>query len=118
MLIWAISATAVCVIIIGIFTAYRRQVKKTCRHLAFMKNHRTNMRLGSELPFRELYELSDNVNELLDRSDEMRKTAERNEQNLKDAITNISHDIRTPLTSLDGFFQLLKNSDSEEERTQ
>ncbi|MBQ3162116.1 MAG: HAMP domain-containing histidine kinase [Oscillospiraceae bacterium] len=118
MLIWAIIATIVSVITVSIFIAYRRQVKNTCRHLAFMKKNKTNLRLRSGLPFRELYELSDNVNELLDNSDELRHKAEHNEQNLKDAITNISHDIRTPLTSLDGFFQLLKNADSEEERTQ
>ena len=118
MLIWAIIATIVSVITISIFIAYRRQVKNTCRHLAFMKKNKTNLRLRTGLPFKELYELSDNVNELLDNSDELRKKAEHNEQNLKDAITNISHDIRTPLTSLDGFFQLLKNADSEEERTQ
>ncbi len=118
MLIWAIIATIVSVITISIFIAYRRQVKNTCRHLAFMKKNKTNLRLRSGLPFRELYELSDNVNELLDNSDDVRRKAEHNEQNLKDAITNISHDIRTPLTSLDGFFQLLKKADSEEERTQ
>lgn len=118
MLIWAIIATIVSVITVSIFIAYRRQVKNTCRHLAFMKKNKTNLRLRSGLPFRELYELSDNVNELLDNSDKLRHKAEHNEQNLKDAITNISHDIRTPLTSLDGFFQLLKNADSEEERTQ
>ena len=118
MLIWAIIATIASVITVSIFIAYRRQVKNTCRHLAFMKKNKTNLRLRSGLPFRELYELSDNVNELLDNSDELRHKAEHNEQNLKDAITNISHDIRTPLTSLDGFFQLLKNADSEEERTQ
>ena len=118
MLIWTIIATIVSVITVSIFIAYRRQVKNTCRHLAFMKKNKTNLRLRSGLPFKELYELSDNVNELLDNTDSLRQKAEHNEQNLKDAITNISHDIRTPLTSLDGFFQLLKNSDSEEERTQ
>ncbi len=118
MLIWAIIATLISVMTILTFIAYRRQVKNTCRHLAFMKNNKTNLRLRSGLPFKELYELSDNVNELLDNADNIRQKAEHNEQNLKDAITNISHDIRTPLTSLDGFFQLLKNADDEEERLQ
>ena len=31
-------------------------------------------------------------------------------------LSRMSHDIRTPLTSLDGYFQLLQQSDSEEER--
>lgn len=118
MLIWAVIATLVSVAVILIFIVYRRQVKNTCRHLAFMNKHKTNLRLRSGLPFKELYELADNINELLDNSDKNKQKSERNEQNLKDAITNISHDIRTPLTSLDGYFQLLKNADSEEERVQ
>lgn len=117
-MIWTILAALLSVAIILMFIAYRRQVKNTCRHLAFMKEHKTNLRLHSQLPFPELDALADNVNALLDRSDEMRQKAERNEKNLKDAITNISHDIRTPLTSLDGFFQLLKHAESEEEREQ
>ena len=118
MLIWAISATVLSVAVTTLFIAYRRQVRSTCRHLAFMKQHKTNLRLHSNLPFSDLYELEDSINALLDGADAMRHKAEHNEQNLKDAITNISHDIRTPLTSLDGFFQLLKNADSEQEREQ
>mgnify|MGYP002514867710 CR=1 FL=1 len=118
MLIWAISATALSVAILLLFIAYRRQVQSTCRHLAFMKKHQTNLRLHSNLPFSELYELEDSINDLVGSADALRQKAERNERHLKDAITNISHDIRTPLTSLDGFFQLLKNADSEEERNQ
>jgi signal transduction histidine kinase len=118
MLIWAISATALSVAILLLFIAYRRQVQSTCRHLAFMRKHKTNLRLHSNLPFSELYALEDNINELVGSAETLRLKAERNERHLKDAITNISHDIRTPLTSLDGFFQLLKNADSEEERDQ
>ena len=33
-------------------------------------------------------------------------------------IINLSHDIRTPLTSMDGYFQLLLKSDDPEERQQ
>ena len=38
------------------------------------------------------------------------------EKVLKETITNISHDIRTPLTSLNGYFQLLSESNCEEEK--
>ena len=65
---WAIIATAVAVITIFIFFAYRRQVQKTCRQLAFLKNHQTNLRLTSDLPFHELNELVDGINDILDLS--------------------------------------------------
>ena len=49
-------------------------------------------------------------------SQEIKNNARKNEEHLKETITNLSHDIRTPLTSLDGYFQLLAQSDSEEEQ--
>ena len=61
-------------------------------------------------------ELIDGINEVLDQSREIRERSQRSETQLKETITNLSHDIRTPLTSLDGYFQLLQQSDSEEER--
>lgn len=118
MWIWAVSTTILSILLLGIFSAYRRQVKNTCRHLAFLKEQETNLRLRGELPFAELNELADRVNEVLDTTKQLRQEAIHGEQNLKNAVTNISHDIRTPLTSLDGYFQLLCQAKSEEEREQ
>lgn len=118
MWIWAISTTILCILLLGILIAYRRQVKNTCRYLAFLKEKETNLRLRGELPFAELNELADQVNEVLDTTQKLQQEAKHGENNLKEAITNISHDIRTPLTSLDGYFQLLSKAETEEERQQ
>lgn len=74
------------------------------------------MRLTASLPFSELNDLIDCVNEIIDLSHEIELTAQRNENDLKETITNLSHDIRTPLTSMDGYFQLLLQSESEQDR--
>ena len=116
MVIWASAATAAAVILIVILILYRRQVRKTGRQLEFLKARRTNLRLTSDLPLKEFNELIDGINEVIDQSREVRESAQHNEMQLKETITNLSHDIRTPLTSLDGYFQLLQQSDSEEER--
>lgn len=116
MVIWASAATAAAVILIVILILYRRQVRKTGRQLEFLKDRRTNLRLTSDLPLKEFNELIDGINEVIDQSREVRESAQHNEMQLKETITNLSHDIRTPLTSLDGYFQLLQQSDSEEER--
>ncbi len=116
MVIWASAATAAAVILIVILILYRRQVRKTGRQLEFLKARRTNLRLTSDLPLKEFNELIDGINEVLDQSREIRERSQHNEMQLKETITNLSHDIRTPLTSLDGYFQLLQQSDSEEER--
>ena len=114
--VWAIIATVVAAITILILIVYRRQVKMTCRQLAFLKEHQTNLRLTSDLSLKELNGLVDGINDILDLSREIRKSAQQSEDSLKETITNLSHDIRTPLTSMDGYFQLLVQSDSEEER--
>lgn len=116
MVIWASAATAAAVILTVILILYRRQVRKTGRQLEFLKDRRTNLRLTSDLPLKEFNELIDGINEVIDQSREVRESAQHNEMQLKETITNLSHDIRTPLTSLDGYFQLLQQSDSEEER--
>lgn len=103
MVLWTIAATAAAIILLFTVITYRRQVKKTCRQLTFMKNHKTNLHLTSEVPFSDLNELIDNINEILEQSQEIQQTAKRKEDSFKEAITNLSHDIRTPLTSLGTF---------------
>ncbi len=116
MLIWALAATAATLIIMLVWGAYRRQVRKTCRQLAFLKEEETNLRLTGELPFSELNELIDGINEVLDRARSVEQQAKQGEDRLRETVTNLSHDIRTPLTSVDGYLQLLMNSEDEEER--
>lgn len=116
MILWAIAATGAAIILLLTGIAYRRQVKKTCRQLAFLKEHKTNLHLTSEVPFSDLNELIDQINHLLLESQEIQRTAKQSEDSLKETITNLSHDIRTPLTSLDGYFQLLSECEAEEDR--
>ena len=41
----------------------------------------------------------------------------RKEREISETYTNLSHDIRTPLTSLDGYFQLLEKSANESDKS-
>ena len=116
MLIWASAATAAAIIAALIFVSYRRQISDICRRLEFLKNNKTNMRLTASLPFGELNRLIDGINEIIDISHSTGLETMRSEAELKEAITSLSHDIRTPLTSMDGYIQLLAQADNEEER--
>lgn len=116
MVLWTIAATVMVVVLILLFNSYRRQVKKTCRQLEFRNINKTNLRLTSALPFSELNELIDRINDLIDLSQDVERTSQKSKTDLKEAITSLSHDIRTPLTSMDGYLQLLSQSQSEVER--
>lgn len=116
MVVWAVIATILAGVLFVLLLLYRRQVQSTCRQLAFLKKHQTNLRLAAGFPFPELNELNDRINEILDRSREIERAVSSSDRQLRETITSLSHDIRTPLTSLDGYFQLLAQSESEEER--
>ena len=111
-----VRATAAAVVMGLMLALYRRQVRKICRQMEFLKDNRTNLRITSDLPLSEFNELIDGINDILDRSRKRQEHMLQNETQLKETITNLSHDIRTPLTSLDGYFQLLQQDGTEEER--
>lgn len=87
--------------------SYRRQVERLGRRLAFINENHTSMTIGSELHTRELLELAEQIEKLNTRYKDIRFAYENNDESLRRTIADLSHDIRTPLTSLDGYFQLI-----------
>lgn len=95
---------------------YQRQVRDICRQLSFLMKNDSNMLVTGDTGFLGLKELMEILNQLLmNRKKEHKKYLEK-EQMISDTYTNLSHDIRTPLTSLDGYFQLLEQCEDEEEQ--
>lgn len=115
MIVWAVAATTAAIVFLIIIMLYRRQVKQTCRQLAFVKENDTNMRLQMSGGFPELDALRREMNEVIEQTKKLNRETIRGEERFKETITNISHDIRTPLTSLDGYFQLLQEAQTKEE---
>lgn len=73
-------------------------------------------RLRLSAPDRPVEELLAQINGLLeDRETETRQLRER-EESLRRQIANVSHDLRTPLTSILGYLQLLEGDDLEPEQ--
>lgn len=101
--------------IVGIQTyilwTYKRQVQDICRQLAFLLRHESNMIVTHEIDGGGIGELSELLNEFLAIRRKERKEYLEKERMIADTYTNLSHDIRTPLTSLDGYFQLMEASD-------
>ncbi|MCH1624392.1 sensor histidine kinase [Ferdinandcohnia quinoae] len=61
------------------------------------------------LDFREktLMNLVDELNRMIDAFEEKQQQAKQMEENVKLSIAGLSHDLRTPLTSINGYVQLL-----------
>lgn len=87
---------------------YQRQVRDICRQLAFLMKHDSNMLIHREFDMGGIGTLSDRLNEFLELRRKEKQHYQEKETLIADTYTNISHDIRTPLTSLNGYFQLME----------
>lgn len=103
-------------ILIGILISYKRQVKDICRQLRFLQECDSNMLITTEMKKGHIGELVELLNTLLKERKKERADYQKKERMIADIYTNLSHDIRTPLTSLDGYFQLLEETQEENDR--
>ena len=103
-------------ILICILISYKRQVKDICRQLRFLQECDSNMLITTEMKKGHIGELAELLNTLLKERKKERADYQKKEQMIADIYTNLSHDIRTPLTSLDGYFQLLEETQEENDR--
>lgn len=99
-----------------IIWSYQRQVKDICRQLAFLMKHDSNMLISCEFDAGGIGTLSDKLNALLKLRREEQKNYQEKERLIADTYTNLSHDIRTPLTSLDGYIQLMETCENAEDQ--
>ena len=103
-------------ILICILISYKRQVKDICRQLRFLQECDSNMLITTEMKKGHIEELAELLNTVLKERKKERADYQKKERMIADIYTNLSHDIRTPLTSLDGYFQLLEETQEENDR--
>ncbi len=106
----------ICILLSLQHVIYRRQVGKLCRQLEFINGNETRMQPSVDIGAHELNELTSRIREMNNRLRETRLKHMRQDEALRETIANLSHDIRTPLTSLDGYFQLLCAPDIPQEK--
>lgn len=95
---------------------YKRDIQNINRQLDYLLTMDTNARLSTAT-------LDKDIGELVVRIDQMREKHKKETlayhyaaQKMKQAITNISHDLRTPLTSSLGYLQLMSHERTSEEK--
>ncbi len=99
------------ILVLILHISFRRQVGGLVRQLRFIKENETRLRLTSSNDYKELKQLIEEINSLVNSVETKKSALCEKEKEISETITSLSHDIRTPLTSLDGYFQLLSKSD-------
>lgn len=115
-MIWKILAAVLAIIVIimaAVLLKIRAQLRDINDQLDFLYENDTNMLIGTDTNLIYLGQFKQKVNRFVEQWHKKRAEAAKKEQMISDTYTNLSHDIRTPLTSLDGYFQLLKDEKDE-----
>lgn len=91
--------------------SYKRQIRDITNQIRAFKERKTNKKISAQIVDKDIEELALQINEYL----ELYKRNEQEkiifENTLKQGIANMSHDLRTPLTSIIGYLKLLQNDE-------
>ena len=89
----------------------RHGMKALWRDLVERRGQETNTLLSLPCRDRELRRLASALNQELRALRQERLRYQQGDKELKEAVVNISHDLRTPLTAISGYLQLLQGQD-------
>lgn len=107
-----------CVTLIILIVLYGRQMKSICRQLRVHRLEDSNTDIWLDIVKDPFGELQKELNFTVKWQREERRKHKEQEQAFRELITNVSHDIRTPITSVSGYFQLFLDTEDEEKRAE
>lgn len=114
--LWALVGLLTCIILLLGFRLF--SIKKTAKEIEreFAQRLMTETNTLIDVPYRDktMRNLADGINHQLRKLREERHKFQQGDSELKNAVTNISHDLRTPLTAICGYLDLLKEEEKSE----
>lgn len=87
-----------------------KEINSICEQVRFLINNNSQMRINTSFSIKTFMEFAEIINNFLDSYHNKEKAYINKEKYLQNTIRGLSHDIRTPLTSLDGYLQLIANN--------
>jgi signal transduction histidine kinase len=96
------------------FLLLKREIKSIIKQLNQYNHDVTNKKITISLLDRDLEVLATEINNHMEQLVLTRTEKKHSENELKQAIANMSHDLRTPLTAIMGYIQLLESNSATE----
>lgn len=118
MVFWLCCLISILIIIIAILVIKIHLLRKSADEISDAFSDRvasdTNILIDLSSRDRHMQNLADNMNHELKKLQSDRHRYQQGDTELKNAVTNISHDLRTPLTAICGYLDMLDKEDQNE----
>ncbi|WP_297521325.1 HAMP domain-containing sensor histidine kinase [uncultured Clostridium sp.] len=107
------------IILISSFYLQKAKIRELRKNLDFIVSSDTNKEITTSTFDKELIAIAKDINQILRKNKENDIKLRKMQKALKTTIVSIAHDLRTPLTSISGYLQLIeKGNISEEKKTE
>ncbi|RED64756.1 sensor histidine kinase [Cohnella lupini] len=105
----AIAAVAAAVLLLARLQVTKRELRRMAEQLRLRNDQAVSKKIDVALFDRQVEALAEQINRQSELIVDAEAARRRTENELRQAVANISHDIRTPLTSIFGYIQLLES---------
>ena len=95
------------------FIVMKRELRKIANQISREDNDFLSVQIVDE----DLNRMVSGINHLYEKQLEIRKAANGKEKEIRESISMVSHDMKTPLTSIIGYLQMAKKSADEEQQS-
>ncbi len=94
----------------------KKDIQYLDKSLNYIYENNTNQQLTTNTFYKDISNLSNTMNKILDKYVQIRISNIKSNREFQQVITNISHDLRTPLTSAIGYTQMIQSDKTDEQK--
>ena len=98
---------AIIIVLISIIIGYKREFRRINKEISNNLDEYVNIKTKSV--DKDVENLVQNINLIFDSKQKVVAEKKKKEEELRASISNMSHDLRTPLTSIMGYLQMIKS---------
>ena len=115
-IIICVLLAVVCTVLAVHLISLKNEMRKIKKELQMTRDKGYNRQLTVSLIDKDFSALATEMNKNLDYQKRLKLESERAERNLKQSVSDIAHDLRTPLTVIKGNLQMLEREEKLSER--